>query len=183
MMERVGVDEICVYMEIRSLAASRGRVVGVFMVDGGGEVGVKIGVDMGDLGDVAVKLLDERDVLGHVVGHPGLVVLVHLLNQQPVPVQNRLHLPEAVVECGPHLWVPLSPLLHLILGLPRRGAHRGRRRRCHRRVLVVVLLVVAPLGVGVFHLIDELKIARESDKYMYVYDYVQLYCLVWFGLV
>ena len=32
-----------------------------------------------------------------------LVVLVHLLNQNTVPIQNRLNLPEVVGEGAPHL--------------------------------------------------------------------------------
>ncbi|GMN41300.1 hypothetical protein TIFTF001_010523 [Ficus carica] len=80
-------------------------------VEDSGEVGVEVGVEGDDLGDVAVELLDKSDVLAHVVRDPRLVVLVHLLYQRPVPIQHRLHLPEALVEPLPHLRISFLPAL------------------------------------------------------------------------
>lgn len=73
------------------------------VVEEGGEVGVEVGVERDDLGDVAVQLLDQGHVLRHVVRDPRLVVIVYLLYQRPVPIQHRLHLPEALVEPFPQL--------------------------------------------------------------------------------
>ncbi|KAK4273705.1 hypothetical protein QN277_017047 [Acacia crassicarpa] len=118
-------------------------IIGAFLVHVG-EFGVEIRVDMGHLRDVAVEFLNERDVLGHIVGDPGLVVVVHLLNEKAIAVQNGLNLLEAVVESGPHLRVALFGLLDLVAGGSSEGGGGGG-------VVVVVLLVAAASG-GVFHL-------------------------------
>ncbi|PON37564.1 hypothetical protein PanWU01x14_319360 [Parasponia andersonii] len=87
----------------RGLGLAVGRLVAV---EEGGEVGGEVGVERDDFRDVAVDLLYQSHVLHHVVRDPGLVVLVHLLYQSPVPIQNRLYLSEALVEVLPNLWVP-----------------------------------------------------------------------------
>lgn len=82
-----------------------------------GEIGIEIRVERDNLGDVPVEFLNQRHVFDHVVWHPRLLVLVHLLNQVTVTVKHRLNLPEALVQCGPHLRIPL---LRLVVGI-----HRG----------------------------------------------------------
>jgi len=79
-----------------------GGGVVVVILEGGGEIGVEIGVEREDLGDVAVELLNERHVLDHVVAEPRLLILVHLFDQAAVAVQHRLHLAEALVDRCPH---------------------------------------------------------------------------------
>lgn len=71
-----------------------------------GEIGGEIGVKRNDLGDVAVYLLDESNVLDHVVWDSRLVILVHLLDQNSVPVQHGLYLSEIMVQAVPNLGVP-----------------------------------------------------------------------------
>lgn len=122
-----------------------GRVLGA-LVAHGGEIGVEIGVEMGNLGDVTVEFLNERDVLDHIVGDPGLMVLVHLLNQEAVAVQHRLHLTEAAVESGPHLWVSFFGVLHLAGG----GAD-GVGGGGGGMVVVAVGLLVVAAESGFFH--------------------------------
>jgi hypothetical protein len=63
-----------------------------------GEGGGEVGVEADDAADVVVELPDEADVAGEVAGRPGLVVLVDLADEQPVLVQQALHLHEALVE-------------------------------------------------------------------------------------
>lgn len=53
--------------------------------------------------NVTVDFLNERNVFHQVIVNFGLMIVVHLLNQNSVPIQNRLHLLEAVSEIGPHL--------------------------------------------------------------------------------
>ena len=71
-----------------------------------GEIGGEIGVKRNDLGDVAVYLLDESHVLDHVVWDSRLVILVHLLDQNSVPVQHGLNLSEIMVQAVPNLGIP-----------------------------------------------------------------------------
>lgn len=71
-----------------------------------GEIGGEIGVKRNDLRDVAVYLLDESHVLDHVVWDSRLVILVHLLDQNSVPVQHGLNLSEIMVQAVPNLGVP-----------------------------------------------------------------------------
>ena len=75
---------------------------GVVVLEGGGEIGVEVGVEREDLGDVAVELLNEGHVLDHVVAEPRVLILVHLIDQVAVAVQHRLHLAEALIDRRPH---------------------------------------------------------------------------------
>lgn len=87
----------------------------------GGEIRIEIRVKRDDLGDIPIELLNQGHVLHHIVGNPGLVVLVHLLNQKTVAIQHRLHLPQALVERRPHLGVALFGILHFSVGVPGGG--------------------------------------------------------------
>ena len=95
-----------------------------------GEIGGEIGVKRNDLGDVAVYLLDESLVLDHVVWDSRLVILVHLLDQNSVPVQHGLNLSEIMVQAVPNLGIPAFL-----------GGGFGQ-------VLVAVVVVVVGGGVG-----------------------------------
>jgi hypothetical protein len=63
-----------------------------------GERRREVGVEADDAADVAVELPYEADVAGEVAGRPGLVVLIDLVDEQPVLVQDALRLHEALVE-------------------------------------------------------------------------------------
>ena len=63
-----------------------------------GEIRRHIRVKRDNLGDVSVDFLNQSNVLDHVVWVLGLVIIVDLLNQNSVPVQNRLDLLEAGVQ-------------------------------------------------------------------------------------
>lgn len=102
------------------------RVVGALLAHAG-EIGIEIGVERHDLGDIPIELMNQGHVLRHIVRNPRLVVLVHLLNQKAVTIQHRLHLPKALVERRPRLGVAFSGLLHLAVGVAGgRGADGGR---------------------------------------------------------
>jgi len=116
-----------------------------------GEIGVEIRVERDNLGDVAVELLNKGHVFYHVVVHPRLLVLVHLLNQLPVSVQHRLHLPEPLVQGRPHLWVAVLRLLHFPVWLSGGRAHRGVGGGGVVAVVAAVVLLGAAVVGGVFH--------------------------------
>lgn len=71
------------------------------LVADGGEIGGEIGIHGDDLGNIAVDLLNERDVLHEIVVNFGLMVLVDLLDEEAVAVEHGLHLPEILGEGGP----------------------------------------------------------------------------------
>lgn len=64
-------------------------------VEGGGEIGVEIN----NSSDVVVELSDETHVSAEVVRNLGLVVLVYLVYQQPVLIQDVLHLNKVLLKC------------------------------------------------------------------------------------
>jgi len=70
------------------------------------------------------------------------------VNQLPVPVQHRLHLPEPLVQGRPHLRVAVLRILQLPLRLS--GGRADRRGGGGGVVAAVVLLGAAVVG-GVFH--------------------------------
>lgn len=109
-----------------------------------GEVGVEVGVQRDDLGDVAVELLDEGHVLGHVVRQPGLVVLVHLLDESSVPIQHRLDLVEVGVEAPPDL--DAADIADVLVVAFSDGGALGQGRAA-----AVVAVVVAAVVGGVVH--------------------------------
>ena len=60
-------------------------------------------IEGNDFINITINFLNERNVFNQIVVNFGLMIVVHLLNQNSVPIQNRLHLLEAVSESGPHL--------------------------------------------------------------------------------
>ena len=59
-------------------------------------------IEGNDFINITINFLNERNVFNQIVVNFGPMVVVHLLNQNSVPIQNRLHLLEAVSESGPH---------------------------------------------------------------------------------
>jgi len=98
-----------------------GAALGRGAAVGGGEERGEVGVEVDDAADVVVELPDEADVAGEVAGHLGLVVVVDLVDEEPVLVQQRLHLHEARLERVQHLGVDA--------GGPRAAAAEPRQRR------------------------------------------------------
>ena len=103
---------------------------------------------MNNLGDIPIKLLNQRHVFLHVIGNPGLVILVHLLNQEPITVQHRLHLMEALVEHGPGFGVAVLSILDFAIGLAGGGADGCR---CGGRLVWFLASGTAVVGGGIFH--------------------------------
>lgn len=107
-----------------------------------GEIGIEIGVERNNLGDVPVEFLNQRNVFDHVIRHPRLLILVHLLNQETVAVEHRLNLPEALVHGGPGLGVAVLGVVELSVGIDGGGARGGGG--------VAAAAAVVAVG-GVFH--------------------------------
>lgn len=77
------------------------------------EIRIKIGIQRSNLWNVSIKFLNQRHVFYHVICHSRLLILVHLLNYCPVPVKHRLHLPETLVQCRPHLGIAVLCFLQV----------------------------------------------------------------------
>lgn len=63
-----------------------------------GEVAGQVTVEVHDLPDVVVELPDEAHVPRQAVGDPALMILIDLINEEPVLIEDVLHLHEALLE-------------------------------------------------------------------------------------
>lgn len=80
-------------------------------MDGFCERGGEMSIEMNNPCDVVVELSNESNISGEIVRSAGLMILIDLIDEQPVLVQYLLNLNKTPLETLHHLPIQLHPLI------------------------------------------------------------------------
>lgn len=79
-------------------------------IHGFGEGAGEISIEVNHPPDIVVELSNKTHISAQVVRHLGFMVLVNLIDEQPVLVQNVLDLNKTLLKCLQHLAIHLSSI-------------------------------------------------------------------------
>lgn len=65
----------------------------------------KIRIERTDFGNVTIKFLNQSHIFHQIIMTFWLMIIVDLLDQNSVPIQNRLYLLEIIIKSRPYLGV------------------------------------------------------------------------------